>query len=50
MLGEAFSNSEIFVSGLQALEQSLTIPSNIRLLTYAKEIKHVLIQMEEQTV
>lgn len=50
MLGKEFAKSEIFVSGLQALEQSLNIPSNIRLLTYAKEIKNVLVQMEKQTV
>ncbi|SFB57930.1 MerR family transcriptional regulator [Algoriphagus aquimarinus] len=50
MLGKEFSKSEIFISGLQALEQSLTIPSNIRLLTYAKEIKQVLLQMDHETV
>lgn len=50
MLGREFTNSEIFVTGLQALEQSLIIPSNIRLLTYAKEIKSILIQMDMKTV
>ncbi|REG81060.1 MerR family transcriptional regulator [Algoriphagus antarcticus] len=50
MLGREFKESEIFVTGLQALDQSLAIPSNIRLLTYAKEIKNVLVKMEEQTV
>lgn len=50
MLGREFTESEIFVSGLQALDQSISIPSNIRLLTYAKEIKNVLVQMEKQTV
>ena len=46
LLGEKFSNAEIFVSGLQALDQSLTIPPNIRLLTFAKEIKSILVQMD----
>tara|TARA_R110000850_G_scaffold7008_3_gene26430 strand:+ start:1984 stop:2874 length:891 start_codon:yes stop_codon:yes gene_type:complete len=50
MLGKEFRNSEIFISGLQALDQSLSIPSNLRLLTYAKEIKQVLLQMEHETV
>lgn len=50
MLGKEFRNSEIFMSGLQALDQSLSIPSNLRLLTYAKEIKQVLLQMEHETV
>ncbi|MDR7132620.1 DNA-binding transcriptional MerR regulator [Algoriphagus sp. 4150] len=47
MLEREFGNSEIFVSGLQALEQSIVIPPSIRLLTYAKEIKRILVQMEE---
>ncbi|WP_192347232.1 MerR family transcriptional regulator [Algoriphagus sp. Y33] len=47
MLGKEFGNSEVFVSGLQALDQSLIIPDNIRLLTYAKEIKRILVQMDE---
>ncbi len=50
MLGKEFRNSEIFISGLQALDQSLSIPSNLRLLKYAKEIKQVLLQMEHETV
>ncbi|PZX46999.1 MerR family transcriptional regulator [Algoriphagus chordae] len=50
MLGREFPKSEIFVSGLQALEQSLSIPSNLRLLSYAKEIKEILLRMEAQTV
>ncbi|PZX54553.1 DNA-binding transcriptional MerR regulator [Algoriphagus ratkowskyi] len=50
MLGREFTDSEIFVSGLQALDQSISIPSNIRLLTFAKEIKDELIKMEKQKV
>ncbi|WP_057936858.1 MerR family transcriptional regulator [Algoriphagus resistens] len=49
-LGREFSQSKIFVTGLQALEQPIQIPTNIQLLTYAKEIKHVLLQMEPKTV
>jgi len=50
MLGKEFGKSEIFVTGLQALEQSLIIPKNIRLLTFAKEIKNILLQMKKDIV
>ncbi len=50
MLGSEFPNSKVFVSGLQATEQKLTIPSNISILAYAKEIKTFLVQMEEDIV
>lgn len=50
MLGKEFGNSEIFATGLQTLDQALTIPKNIRMLTFAKEIKHILVQMEEESV
>lgn len=50
MLGREFAKSAVFVSGLQALEQSLTIPANMQLLTYAKEIKDVLVKMDAQSV
>ena len=50
MLGSEFPNSKVFVSGLQATEQTLTIPSNISILAYAKEIKTFLVQMEEDVV
>lgn len=49
-LGREFSQSKLFVTGLQALEQPIQIPTNIQLLTYAKEIKQVLLQMEHKTV
>ncbi|MEP0711595.1 MerR family transcriptional regulator [Algoriphagus sp.] len=45
-LSREFANSEIFISGLQVLDESLSIPSNVSLLTYAKEIKNILVQME----
>jgi DNA-binding transcriptional MerR regulator len=50
MLGSEFPNSKVFVSGLQATEQTLTIPPNICILAYAKEIKTFLVQMEENIV
>lgn len=50
MLGKDFSESEIFVTGLQTLEERIQIPSNIRLLTYAKEIKHILLELEHSIV
>lgn len=50
MLGREFSNSKVFVSGLHTLQQSLSVPSNICSLTYSKEIKSFLIQLEEQVV
>lgn len=50
MLGKEFTEAEVFVTGLQALDQSLTIPANMRLLTYAKEIKNVLLKLEEHSV
>ncbi|MEB2783204.1 MerR family transcriptional regulator [Algoriphagus persicinus] len=50
MLGKEFSNAKVFVSGLHTLQQSLSIPSNICLLTYSKEIKRFLVQLEEQVV
>ncbi|UZD21622.1 MerR family transcriptional regulator [Algoriphagus halophytocola] len=49
-LSHEFSQSEIFVTGLQTLEQPVQIPTNIRLLTYAKEIKQVLLEMEQEIV
>lgn len=49
-LGNEFPNSGIFVTGLQALEQPIQIPTNIRLLTYAKEIKQILLEMEHEIV
>lgn len=49
-LGREFSQSKLFVTGLQALEQPIQIPTNIQLLSYAKEIKHVLLQMEHKIV
>ncbi|MEB2779376.1 MerR family transcriptional regulator [Algoriphagus sp. C2-6-M1] len=50
MLGKEFSDAKVFVSGLHTLQQSLSIPSNICLLTYSKEIKRFLVQLEEQVV
>lgn len=50
MLGTEFPTSKVFVSGLQATEQTLTIPPNICILAYAKEIKTFLMQMEENIV
>lgn len=50
MLGTEFPNSKVFVSGLQATEQTLTIPPNICILAYAKEIKTFLVQMDENIV
>nr|WP_245405129.1 MerR family transcriptional regulator [Algoriphagus sp. AGSA1] len=49
-MGKEFGQSEIFITGLQTLEQAIEIPSNIRLLTYAKEIKEVFLQMEHKSV
>ncbi len=49
-LGKEFAQSEIFVTGFQILEQQIEIPANIRLLTYAREIKEVLLHMEHETV
>jgi DNA-binding transcriptional MerR regulator len=46
MLGSEFSNSKVFVSGLQATEQALSIPSNICMMAYAKEIKEYLVKMQ----
>lgn len=50
MLGREFTESEIFVSGLQAIDKSLALPANIHLLTYTKEIKNILVQMENKIV
>lgn len=50
MLGSEFSKSQLYISGLQALEQLLSLPPNLRLLTYAKEIKQVLLQMDQGPV
>ena len=50
MLGAEFLEAKVFVAGLNASEHSLSIPSNVRLLAYAKEIKELLVQMEEQVV
>lgn len=50
MLGNEFPDAKVFVSGLQTIEQALSIPSNISLLTYAKEIKTFLVQLEENIV
>ncbi|SFT76297.1 DNA-binding transcriptional regulator, MerR family [Algoriphagus locisalis] len=50
MLGREFSEAKVFVSGLQSVEQQLSIPSNICSLAYSKEIKRILVQMEEQIV
>ena len=47
MLAKEFPQSTIYISGLQALDQSLAIPSNVQLLTYAKEIKQVLLEVNE---
>ncbi|WPR74726.1 MerR family transcriptional regulator [Algoriphagus sp. NG3] len=49
-LGREFSESELFITGLQTLEQQIEVPSNIRLLTHAREIKEVLLHMEHETV
>lgn len=50
MLGSEFTEAKVFVAGLSATEQTLSIPSNIHLLAYTKDIKHFLVQMEEQIV
>ena len=50
MLGAEFLEAKVFVAGLNASEHTLSIPSNVRLLAYAKEIKELLVQMEEQVV
>lgn len=50
MLAKEFSETKVFVTGLQGAEKTYTIPSNISLLTYAKEIKTFLVQMEENIV
>ncbi|WP_439489329.1 MerR family transcriptional regulator [Algoriphagus sp.] len=49
-LGREFSESELFITGLQTLEQQVEVPTNIRLLTHAREIKEVLLHMEHETV
>ncbi|WP_339874956.1 MerR family transcriptional regulator [uncultured Algoriphagus sp.] len=50
MLGQEFSKSEIFVTGLQTFEQQIQIPINVRLLSYAKEIKQILLELDKETV
>ncbi|WP_339867715.1 MerR family transcriptional regulator [uncultured Algoriphagus sp.] len=50
MLAAEFSNTTVFVTGLQGVEKAYSIPSNICLLTYAKEIKRFLVRMEEDIV
>lgn len=45
MLGRKFPDSTIYISGLQAMDHSLATPSNVRLLSYAKEIKQVLLEV-----
>ena len=50
MLGREFAEAKVFVSGLQNVDQQLSIPSNISPLAYSKEIKRILVQMEEQIV
>jgi DNA-binding transcriptional MerR regulator len=50
MLGNEFPEAKVFVAGLNATEHPLSLPSNISVLAYAKEIKRFLVQLEEQIV
>lgn len=47
LLSKNFSKSEIYISGYQVVGQDLTLGPNVRQLTYIRDIKDVLEEMEQ---